>query len=684
MVNQVPNVQMVRRGHHVTGTIHLTTHHLIFREDGTNREVWICYPIMAYVERRPFSAFTGFSPIRMRCRDFSFVAFHFDNDQDSRDVFETVQGLACVPSVEKLYAYFYNPGSAEKNVNSWNIYDPVREFQRMGVGTTVPTWRITDVNRDYEFCPTYPSVLAVPASISDTVLNYAGKYRSKARIPALSYIHRLNSCTITRCAQPLVGLKQNRSAQDERFIHAIFQTTQVENAYGARQENLIADARPTTNAIAQTALGAGSENMENYRFARKVYLGIDNIHVMRESLNKIYESMKDSDITPLPPNKELLYKSSWLRHISTVMEGAVLMADHIHYQHSHVLVHCSDGWDRTAQLSSLAQIFLDPYFRTMDGFMVLVEKEWVAFGHRFLERSGHLSSEKTFVKVAENQSQTQSAFSQMGSKLMGGKQNAHLKYTAPIFHQFLDCVYQVMRQFPDRFEFGERFLRRLLYHLYSCQYGTFLHNCQRERLEARVAEQTHSVWDYFVVRRKEFTNPKYNPALDNEDKGTNAVIFPDPKKIRWWHEVFGRTEEEMNIVTLKGIGSTATAAAAVATKKFYNDYMEATANVWETSAPERRTGAAPPAPAGAGPDAAGADEADAADDGADAHADRRPFVSADPLSGKFPSAGLSRAGGQDMPYPVERFASMHMDPLDSYSLRHSAGTTDETYIDETR
>ena len=30
-----------------------------------------------------------------------------------------------------------------------------------------------------------------------------------------------------------------------------------------------------------------------------------------------------------------------------------------------VLVHCSDGWDRTAQVVSLAELLLDPYYRTV-------------------------------------------------------------------------------------------------------------------------------------------------------------------------------------------------------------------------------------------------------------------------------------------------------------------------------
>ena len=30
-----------------------------------------------------------------------------------------------------------------------------------------------------------------------------------------------------------------------------------------------------------------------------------------------------------------------------------------------VLVHCSDGWDRTAQLCSLAQVLMDPHYRSV-------------------------------------------------------------------------------------------------------------------------------------------------------------------------------------------------------------------------------------------------------------------------------------------------------------------------------
>ncbi|ORY82044.1 mtmr6 myotubularin related protein 6 [Protomyces lactucae-debilis] len=577
---RILNVELLRQGVSFRGTLFLTIHHLIFSSPQDKLELWICFPIIAHVERRPPSV-GGFSALRIRCRDFTFLTLHFAEDAECARVFESVRSLTCVPTIDKLYAFSYKPGKAEQQLDSWRCYKPEREFARQGVGSTFPQWRLSQLNADYAFSPTYPAVLAIPDCISDNVLNYGGKYRSKQRVPVLTYIHALNGCTITRASQPMVGIKQNRSVQDEKLVQAIFNTTQQRSdVYGSScSGHLIVDARPTANAMANVAMGAGSENMDHYPSAKKVYLGIENIHVMRDSLNKVVEAIKDSDLTPLPPSRDLLQKSNWLKHISNVLDGASIIARTVHLGNSHVLVHCSDGWDRTSQLCSLAEICLDPYYRTLEGFVVLVEKDWLSFGHRFGERCGHLSSEKSFVSGTQAAASSQirdptasperdlfgaggrdrareamTAITGMGKKLGEvGRSQQHLKYTSPIFHQFLDCVFQLLVQHPTRFEFNERFLRRLLYHTYSCQYGTFLFNTERERVEAKLDQRTRSVWDHFLAKRDAYLNQDYvaEAAADGESPRQDTWLECNVKLVKWWHTAFNREDAEMNTVEVR-------------------------------------------------------------------------------------------------------------------------------------
>ncbi|KAF2400155.1 phosphatases II [Trichodelitschia bisporula] len=539
-ISKVDDVVCWRQGQRVEGTLHLTAHHIIFRfpVGEAVREQWITYPMIAFCTYRP-------SPpaIRLRCRDFTFVAFHFLTDE-AHDVFLSIKALSRVGRLEKLYAFSYRPHGPERAVNGWDLYDARHELARQGVGEEGSAWRVTDINADYKYSPTYPAVLAVPTAISDNVLNYAGKYRSRARIPVLTYIHPVNNCTITRSSQPLVGVRGNRSPQDEKLVAAICASSSAgDGVYGAQQSNLIVDARPTVNAYAMQAVGMGSENMENYRCATKAYLGIDNIHVMRKSLLEVVDALKDSDLTPLPPSREQLAKSGWIRHIANMLDGAALIARTIGIQHSHVLIHCSDGWDRTAQLSALAQLCLDPFFRTFEGFMVLVEKDWVSFGHMFRHRAGFLGSEKWF-EVDDGR-----ALKSFFKRDEVEDDDIKVKETSPVFHQFLDATWQLTRQHPTRFEFNARFLRRLLYHLYSCQYGTFLWDNERERVEAKARQRTRSVWDYFLARREQFVNEQYDPVVNDHVVGRERILLPRKDDVRWWADVFGRTDSEMNGLT---------------------------------------------------------------------------------------------------------------------------------------
>ncbi|KAI0056466.1 phosphatases II [Artomyces pyxidatus] len=580
-IPKVQNVLCSKAGKTTQGTLHLTAHHLIFcYDDSPEPEMWassVPYPLVNLVTRLP-QTLSGQCPITFRCRTFETFSLSFDKESDAADVFDSVKELTVAPSVTQLYAFFYVPNPPLTSSGGWGLYSVREEFGRMGVGTRSKAWRFTDINKDYSFSPTYPSRMVVPTRISDATLQYAVKYRSKGRIPALSYLHWANYGSITRSSQPMVGLTNARSIQDEKLVEAIFLSHQAPDSraapsgvFGATSTNLIVDARPTTNAMANTAKGAGTENMDHYKDCKKAYLGIDHIHAMRESLGRVVEALRESEVlaasvagdlpgttsVALPVDRQALRRSGWLRHLTGIMEGSVLIVRNVHVNSSHVLIHCSDGWDRTSQLSAVSQLCLDPYYRTVRGFQVLVEKDWLSFGHKFLDRCGHLSSEKFFLTPLEGSGSgggAEAAQAFLASVQNRFASNHHIKETSPVFHQFLEVVRNIQRQFPERFEFNELFLRQLHYHLYSCQFGSFLFNSEKERRTCVPSpyERTVSVWDYMnsEPRASEYINPSYKPELDDPmsrvPKADQGVLFPNPKDIRFWHELYGRGDEEMN------------------------------------------------------------------------------------------------------------------------------------------
>lgn len=87
-------------------------------------------------------------------------------------------------------------------------------------------------------------------------------------------------------------------------------------------------------------------------------------------------------------------------------------------------------------------------------------------------------------------------------------------------------------------------MKRLFYHYYSCQYGSFLCDSERESEINKVNKSTVSVWDYFNSRPAEFINKLYSP--DSDSLQDDGVLFFNFTDIKWWYELYGRSDEEMN------------------------------------------------------------------------------------------------------------------------------------------
>uniref|UniRef100_A0A7N6AHK0 Phosphatidylinositol-3,5-bisphosphate 3-phosphatase MTMR2 n=1 Tax=Anabas testudineus TaxID=64144 RepID=A0A7N6AHK0_ANATE len=420
------------------------------------------------------------------CKDMRNLRFAHKQIEDTlrKSIFEVLMKFAFpVSNGLQIFAFDYGQVFPE---NGWKVYDPVTEYKRQGIPNE--SWRITKVNDHYELCDTYPSTLAVPVNIPDEELKRVAAFRAKGRIPVLSWIHPESQATVTRCSQPMVGVNGKRSKEDEKYLQAIM------DANAQSHKLFIFDARPSVNAAANKMKGGGYESEDAYQNAELVFLDIHNIHVMRESLRKlkdvVYPNIEDSHWL------SNLESTHWLEHIKLILAGALRIADKVESGKTSVVVHCSDGWDRTAQLTSLAMLMLDGYYRTIRGFEVLLEKEWLSFGHRFQLRIGH------------------------------GDKNHTDADRSPVFIQFIDCVWQLTRQFPAAFEFNEYFLVTILDHLYSCLFGTFLCNSEqivicfsKIRYLREIPKRTVSLWSYINSQMEDFTNPLYVNY-------SNHVLFP--------------------------------------------------------------------------------------------------------------------------------------------------------------
>ncbi|KAG5557116.1 hypothetical protein RHGRI_007400 [Rhododendron griersonianum] len=306
------------------------------------------------------------------------------------------------PTVRLLNEYFRLLGMVSCNASASSIEDGSYTVSN-------EWWRISAVNSTYTMCPTYPFALLVPKCISDEEVLQASTFRARCRLPVISWCHPGNGAVLARSSQPLVGLMMNmRSNADEKLVASL--CTHLAGPKQPRRKLYIADARPRKNALANGAMGGGSESSSNYFQSEIVFFGIENIHAMRDSLSRLRDYLDThgatssdgmssflrhggwtwggGNLSSMSASVSTLGDTGWLIHVQNVLAGSAWIAARIALESASVLVHCSDGWDRTTQLISLANLLLDPYYRTFKGFQALVEKDWLAFGHPFADRMG--------------------------------------------------------------------------------------------------------------------------------------------------------------------------------------------------------------------------------------------------------------------------------------------------------
>ncbi|KAM6422803.1 phosphatidylinositol-3,5-bisphosphate 3-phosphatase MTMR3 isoform 5-T7 [Liasis olivaceus] len=490
--------------------------------------------------------------LHLTCKDCKIIRCQFSTFEQCQEWLKRLNNAIRPPSkIEDLFSFAYHAWCMEVYASEKEQHGDLcrpgehvtsrfkNEVERMGFDMN-NAWRISNINEKYKLCSSYPQELIVPVWITDKELESVAGFRSWKRIPVVVYRHQSNGAVISRCGQPEVSWWGWRNADDEHLVQSVAKAcasdskssssklvngncprefssggdfsdaefdSSISNASGAEslaiqpQKLLILDARSYTAAVANRAKGGGCECPEYYPNCEVVFMGMANIHSIRksfQSLRLLCTQMPD------PGNwLSALESTKWLQHLSVLLKSALLVVHAVDRDQRPVLVHCSDGWDRTPQIVALSKLLLDPYYRTIEGFQVLVETEWLDFGHKFADRCGH------------------------------GENSDDLNERCPVFLQWLDCVHQLQRQFPCSFEFNEAFLVKLVQHTYSCLFGTFLCNNAKERGEKHTQERTCSVWSLLRGGNKAFKNLLYSSQSE-------SVLYPvcHVRNLMLWSAVY--------------------------------------------------------------------------------------------------------------------------------------------------
>ncbi|KAJ1115747.1 hypothetical protein NDU88_003969 [Pleurodeles waltl] len=145
----------------------------------------------------------------------------------------------------------------------------------------------------------------------------------------------------------------------------------------------------------------------------------------------------------------LLENARWLEYVRTFLRHSADLVYMLEHKHLSVVLQ-EEGRVPSCLVTSFFQVML--VFRTIIGFQSLVQKEWVVAGYPFLDRSNHL-------KRSDKES--------------------------PLFVLFLDCIWQLLDQYPAAFQFTETYLTVLYDSTRISLFGTFLFSCPHERVKQR-------------------------------------------------------------------------------------------------------------------------------------------------------------------------------------------------------
>ena len=299
-----------------------------------------------------------------------------------------------------------------------------------------------------------------------------------------------------------------------------------------------------------------SYNM-NYAGLSKAFNEISQL-----ALNKLNQSQKKGDHSFMTK----VVKTDWLANVENLLSHARNVATHIEERDS-VLIYCPTGNFGSPLLSSLAQIYLEPHYRTFEGFRTLVYKEWIYYRHNFLKESQVLATGPGAENGHSSGRQQEQAGTVFGYKYanlfaapLPSQKQQTTKQTRPGFLIFLECVAQLARQNPLAFEMNDLFFVHLAQMQFTNRYFEFVQGddfldlsqsgVDEAAQEGRKTERSPLVSAFDQLRNKSvYTNAAYDGKDFRElqpkqfSHASRSKLSFDARALVYWAEFFDQFDK---------------------------------------------------------------------------------------------------------------------------------------------
>lgn len=392
------------------------------------------------------------------CKNMRYFELNFKySDKDcGRNIANALLHHAYPKRHQLLFAYDYKEPYVNTNlIKEVRFFQSKHDWEKELQRTGCPNWRLSHFNFNYQVSPLMIEILIVPQSVTDIIIiDAVEKFRN--RFCPVWVWGTPKGAALVRMADLLPTIT-DRTEENKLLEH-------IRKSHPEKKPPYIIDL---TNP-------SPKEINSSYLKLRDLCTP-ENPRIFKQQDFKFYG---------------LLDSTKWLTHVSTCLSKAVEAAEQLEKYNSTVVLQEGNGQDLNCVVSSLTQIILDPFFRSKLGFQSLIQKDWVAMGHPFANRLGHILSKEI--------------------------------EPSPVFLLFLDCVWQLIQQYPTAFHVSETYLTTLWDSVYITVFDTFLFNSQHHRnLASSGNSNSHpplilrSVWDW----REQFSEKDIalfcNPLFDD-------------------------------------------------------------------------------------------------------------------------------------------------------------------------